>query len=232
MLDDRVTARLVGLLFIIASAAAIVGGSLLLPLDEPTFLADVPAHDSQVVTGALFELVIVAAVVGIAAMLFPILRRRNEGLALGYLGARILEGGLLLAASLSALLVLVFAQDYGTAQGAQPIGDVLIDAREWTTLIGSLLVFGLGALILYSMLFRAGLVPQWLSVWGIVGAVLILARALLEVYGAELSGAVQVLLAAPIALNEMVLALWLIIKGFAGESEPAVPERVPSAVGV
>ncbi|NIT77683.1 MAG: DUF4386 family protein, partial [Thermoplasmata archaeon] len=90
MFAPRTTGRIVGVLFILASATAIVGGSLLLPLSEPDYLAATAAAEGQVVSGVLLELVLVMSVIAIAAMLYPILKRQNDGLALGYLGARTL----------------------------------------------------------------------------------------------------------------------------------------------
>lgn len=206
------TARAVAALFVTATVAAIVGGSLLLPLNEPNYLEEVRAAQGQVVTGALIELVLVLSVVGIAVLIYPVLRRRNEGLALAYVGSRIVEAVVLLAAALSALVVLGLSRDGGTS--SQPAAAVAVTAREWTYLIGSEVMLGVSALILYSLLYRARLVPGWLSLWGLVGGALILAAGLAETYGAELSGLVQGLLAAPIGLNEMVLAVWLIFMGF------------------
>lgn len=213
---ERSTARIAGILFIFASVAAIVGGSLLIPLEKDDYLAAVADAESQVVTGSIIEMVLVIAVVAIAITLYPVLRRRNEGMALGYVGARTLEGVLLLAASLTPLFVLSLSRDYGDGgvPGVQPLGDLLLATRDWTYLIGSLVALGVGALILYSLLYVTRLVPNWLSVWGLIGAGLVIVRGLLEMYGLDLNGVAQGLFAAPIAINEMVLAIWLIVKGF------------------
>jgi hypothetical protein len=112
------TARIVGALFIVASAAAIVGGLLLLPAVEADYLVEAAAAHGQVVTGALLEVVQTIAVIGIAVMLFPIFKRLNGGLALSYVGARTLEGVFVLVGSLSALLVLTLSQEYGQTGGA------------------------------------------------------------------------------------------------------------------
>jgi hypothetical protein len=218
----KTTARIVGVLFIVATASAIIGGSLLLAIEEP--LADVAAAEGQVVFGALLELVLAISVVGIAVMIFPVLRKQNEGVALGYVGLRIFEGVLILAATISALVVLTLSQDYVQAASVESLGGLLLAAREWSLLVGTLFVFSLTALTLNVLLYQSKLVPAWLSVWGFVGGALLLVRALLEMFGQELSGVVQAILAAPIGLNEMVLAVWLIIKGFnvaALESGPA-----------
>ncbi|MGA7270989.1 MAG: DUF4386 domain-containing protein [Acidimicrobiia bacterium] len=215
MFSFKTIARIVGVLFIIASVTAIAGGSLLLPLSEPDYLAATAVAESQIVSGVLLELVLVMSVIAIAAMFYPVLKRQNDGLALGYVGARTIEGILLLAAAVSGLLVLSVGSDHGAATaGVQPVGDTLLATREWTYLIGSLVMLGVSALILNSLLYRSRLVPAWLSIWGLFAGVLIALRGLGEMYGIDFSGVIQGVLAAPIAVQEMVLALWLIIKGF------------------
>ncbi|MGB8362527.1 MAG: DUF4386 domain-containing protein [Acidimicrobiia bacterium] len=216
MTSDRTTARIIGVLFIVASAAAIVGGSLLLPLSEPGYLVETATHQGQIVSGALIELLLAMSVIAIAVMFYPVLKRQNEGLALGYVGARTLEGVLLLAASVTGFFVLSLSQDYGSGStaGVQPVGDTLLAVRDWTYLLGSLVVFGLTAVILNSLLYQARLVPTWLSIWGLLGGALVVVPGLIQAYGTELSGVAEGIFAAPIAIQEMALALWLIIKGF------------------
>jgi hypothetical protein len=222
-------ARTVGVLFIVATATAIAGGSLLLPLTESDYLAAGAAAEGQIVSGVLLEFVLVLSVIGIAALLYPVLKRRNDGLAVGYVASRTLEGVLLLASSVSALLVLSLAVDTGAgAAGVEPLGDSLLAARDWTLLLGSLVMLGVSALILNSLLLGSRLVPTWLSVWGLVGGGLILARGLVEMYGIELPGLLQGVFAAPIALQEMVLALWLIVKGF---DERSLPQQTEAPIG-
>lgn len=209
-MTDRTAGRIVGILFIVASAAAIVGGALLLPIDDA--LADVADKEAQIVTGVLIELILVLAVVGIGTLIFPILKRQGPGNALAYAGSRMLEAVLLLAASVSALVVLGLAQ--GDAGDAGPLHGTLVDTREWTYLLGSMVLLGVSALILNTVLYRGRLVPGWLAIWGIVGGVLILVRGIIEAYGTEFSGAMQAVFAGPIAIQEMVLAVLLIARGF------------------
>jgi len=226
VISPMATARAVGVLFIVATVTAIVGGTLLLPLSEPNYLEEAAANQGQIVTGALLEMVLVLSVIGIAVLLFPVLRRRNEGVALGYVGTRTLEAVLLLAAAVSALVVLGLSEE--PEAGSVAMGDLALATRDWTYLIGSMAILGVSAVILYTLLYRAHLVPAWLSLWGLVGGVLILVRGVVEVYGVELDPLVQGLVAAPIALNEMVLAVWLIVKGFnpaaLADDRPVIPE--------
>ena len=212
MYAARTTAKVAGILFIAASALAIVGGSLLSPLGASDYLSEVAASEGQVVSGALLETLLAVSVFAIAATLFPILRRHNEGMALGYVGMRVVEGVFIGAAATSGLLVLSLSRNAGA--GAEPLGTVLLAARDWTYLIGTMFVFGLSALMLNAMLYRSRLVPVWLSAWGFIGGALLVARAVAELFGQEFSGAVQGVFAAPIGLQEMVLAVWLIVKGF------------------
>lgn len=216
MLAPKTTARVVGVLFIVASATAIAGGSLLLPIDEPDFLSATAAAGGQIVSGVLLELVLVLSVVGIAVMIYPILRRWDEGLGMAYIGARTVEAVLLLAASVSGLVVLSLARTSGGSEdaGLLELGNSVLATRKWTYLIGSLVALGVSAVILNSLLFRARLVPGWLALWGLAGGALILLRGVIEMYGVDLNGLTQGILAAPIAVQEMVFALWLIIKGF------------------
>ena len=126
MEEYKGTARTIGILFIVATVAAIVGGSLVaLPLEESNYLVEVADKDAQVITGALLLMVQTMAVIGIAVMFFPVLKRRNEGLALGFVGARTIEGVLTVAA----LSVLTLSRDSGQTGAA---GDVGIHIASFT----------------------------------------------------------------------------------------------------
>ncbi|WP_185746062.1 DUF4386 domain-containing protein [Oryzihumus leptocrescens] len=203
-----------GALFIVGTVTAVVGGSMVLAIEDPGALSAVAGDQGRVATGVLLELVLALSVLGIGALLFPVLRRRDEGLALAYAGVRTLEAVFLMAASVAALVFLASGPGAPAAGGAGRAPALVLALREWTYLIGSMVLLGAGGLILYSLLFRAALVPTWLSLWGLVAAVLILLRGVLEVYGLDLSVVWQAALAAPIAVNEMVLAVWLIVRGF------------------
>lgn len=235
MFSDKTIARIVGVLFIVATATAIAGGLMIQPAMESDYLVEAASSEGRLISGVILELMLVASVIAIPVMIYPVLRRRNEALALSYVGARTLEGVLLLAASVSALLVLSVSRSY-QAGGTQldAVGETLLASRDWTYLIGSMMFLGVSAVILNTVLTRARLVPAWLSLWGLIAGGLILMRGLLELYGVDLSGLVEWLFAGPIALQEMVFAVWLIVKGFDGArrdtamvaTSVAEPERV------
>ena len=219
----RGTARVVGILFIVATAASIIGGSLVMALlDDPDYLVAAAAHEGQIVLGVLLEFILALSVIGIAALLLPVLRPHGEGLAVGYVALRTVEAVFILMASTSALLVLALSQDWGSAGGVgvEPVGSALLSARGSTYFVGTMLAFSVSAVLLNALLYRSRLVPAWLSVWGLVGGLLLLVMAVAEVFGVEAPFPLQVL-AAPIGLQEMVLAVLLIWKGFAAPSVTA-----------
>lgn len=149
---------------------------------------------------------------------------------MAYVAARVIEGMLLLVAALGAILVLAIAREPAATTTSATLADTFVTIRTWSYLVGSMLALGVGAVILYWLLFRSGLVPTWLSLWGLAGAALIIGRCVVEIYGVDLDAALQGALAAPIALNEMVLAVWLIVRGFderrvSGRDRPSRPDR-------
>ena len=167
----------------------------------------------------LLELIAAGAVAGTAIALFPIFKKHNEALALGYVGGRIIEGVILIFSLIGALLLLTLSREYVAgapdASSFQTLGTLLLAVRDWTLLLGPNIVFSLNALVVSYLLYQLGLVPRWLSVWGLIGAPLVLAAGLLHMFGlVDPFSPIKGLLVFPIALFEMVLAVWLIVKGF------------------
>ena len=218
MYSNKKTAVIVGVLFITATVSAVVSGFLVEPiLDGPDYLISVSAKENQVLIAVLLELNLAVSVIGIAVFLFPIFRKHNEALALGYVGLRILEGVIVIIGAISALLLLALSQEYAagtpSASYVQILGNLLLAERDWAFLLGPVIVFSLNSLILNYLLYQSRLVPRFISVWGLIGATMLLASGLLgmfDIYSIEST----VILAAPIGVNEMVLALWLVVRGF------------------
>jgi hypothetical protein len=181
----------------------------------PNYLANVVANESQVLIGLLVELIWTLAVVGIIVTLFPILRRENETLALGFSSLRIMEAISTMIHGILLLSLLTLSQEFVAARlpqssHFQTAGSLILAAREWAFLIGSGLIWSLSALILNVLLYQSRLIPRWLSIWGLLGAALSLSTYLLQLFSIELTA----LMFLPIALQEMVFAVWLIVKGF------------------
>ncbi len=221
MNSDKKTARIVGVLFIVATAAPIMtapflgflgGGIIGEPI--PDYLVSVSANENQVLTGMLIELIWALAVIGIPIMLFPILKRHNEALALGFFSLRFIEGLSTIVGSIILLTLLTLSQEFVKAGAPdasyfQTLGTLLLAAREWAFMIGPGLVWSLSALMLNYILYRTRLIPRWLSGWGLIGAALSFATYLLQFIGINLD-----ILFLPIAVQEMAFAVWLIVKGF------------------
>ena len=215
----RKTAIIVGVLFIVATVAALLSFPFSGFIDDPNDLIQVAEKGNQVIIGALFELIMAFAIAGTAIMIYPILKKKNGALALGYAGARIIEGILFIVGVIGLLLLVTLSQEFVKAGAPdasyfQSSGALLLAVRDWGGMLGSI-VLGLGALILNYLLFQSKLVPRWLSIWGLIGAPLALAEGLLSMFGVVGPfSTTAVLLNLPIAVNEMVLAIWLISKGF------------------
>jgi len=210
------TAIIVGVLFITATVAYSLSVIFLDPiLGGSDYLTKASENEIQVIIGALLVLIDAVAVAGIAIVIYPILKKHNEALALGYVGARIVEGVLFIVNVITILTLLTLSQEFvqtgaSDASYYQTLGTLLLAAGDWAFLFGFGLAFTLSALILNYLLYQSKLIPRWLAVWGFVGAALVFAYYLLQPFNINL---VEILFL-PIAVQEMVFAVWLIVKGF------------------
>ena len=212
------TGLIVGLLFIIATLTAILtivilGSTLETPLDYNI----ITENEFQIGLAALFWLILAASVTGIGFMMYPILKKHHEGLALGYISFRITESICIIFSTITLLSILTISQDYSLgsidAANYQSISTLLIILQEWSFEIGTLIFLGLGGLFLYYPLLELKVIPRWLSIWGLIGALCVLSYGMLGLFGLADSVFVNIL-AAPIAIQEMVFAVWIIAKGF------------------
>jgi hypothetical protein len=216
MNTHRKTAIIVGVLFIAATVASSLSFIILEPiLDALDYLISVSANESQVIMAALLMLIDVVAVVGIAIMMYPILKKHHEAIALGYVAARIIEGVFFIVYLVPVLLLLTLSQEFVKAGAPdasyfQTGGTLLLAASDWTLVLGLRLAFALSALILNYSLYQSKLIPRWLSGWGFVGGTLVFVLLLLRFFSINLTEIFDL----PIALQEMVFAVWLIVKGF------------------
>jgi len=222
--SNRKTAIIVGVLFIIATAAPIISVVPLgvVPLGflgsegDPDYLTAISENENQVLIGVLLWLIQTASVVMIPIMMFPILKKHSESLALGYVGARIFEGFFVAVNVISLLSLLSLSREFVNAGAPvasyfQTSGALLLAVIDW----GSVLLdfpFCLSALVFNYVLYQSKLIPRWLSVLGLIGGALWLATAPVRMFG--LSPPMIEILALPIAAQEMILAAWLIVKGF------------------
>ena len=232
MSSFRLAAAAVGVLFLISYAGFTTGMALVFPSLEPSRdLATIAADEGRLIAGTLLLFVNMAAIIGIAALLFPVMRPHGEGVALWYVGFRILEATAFLVGSVGVLsLISVSEASAAAAASSAPVHEGLrsfaIAVNWWSGKLATV-AFVLGATGLYSLLYRSRLVPRFIGAWGLIAvAMLIVANAL----AVDVTAGFQplALLYAPIALNELFLAGWLIVRGFnAPASRPAAMAVAP-----
>jgi hypothetical protein len=170
--------------------------------------------DTRVFIGGVLEMIVALAGIGTAVALYPVVKRQNEGLALGFVGARTLEAATIVAGVVS-LLSVVALRRAGDGAGALATGQALVGLHDWTFTLGQSLIPAVNALLLGSLLYKSRLVPRVLPLLGFIGAPLLIASTVATVfdinhYGSAASG----LLAIPIALWEFSLGVYLVVKGF------------------
>jgi predicted membrane protein len=181
----------------------------------PDYLVTLSTNENQVITGMYIELIWALSVIGIPIVLFPILKKHNEVLAQLFFSFRFMEALSTIAHSLIILTLLSLSHEFIVAGAPdasyfQVLGTLLLEVREWVFNIGSGLIWSLSALVLNYILYRSKLVPWWMSAWGLIGSVLSFVTYFLGFFSVHLSE----WLFAPIAVQEMAFAVWLIAKGF------------------
>jgi len=218
----RSTAILVGALFIIGTVAGILSVFFTKPVfDDPNYLARVAIDETAITMGSLLVLTMGLALAFVPLVIFPVLKRYNEALALGYLVFRgALETVIYIAVVVGWMLLLPVSHAYvqaGATDAAayRALGALLRKEAEISGTIGSI-VFPLGAMMLYAVLYQSKLIPRWLSVWGLVSVALYLIGLGVGGLFTLTSGSlpIQDVCALPTLVQEMVLAGWLIIRGF------------------
>jgi hypothetical protein len=216
---NRKIAILVGILFIIGTAAGVGSVMVSLPiLSAPDALTQVADHPNQIVTGALLILTMGLSLALVPVLLYPILKRYDEILALAYVVFRgALEMICYIAMSICWLFLVLVSQETATAGAAslpalQSLGAVLMKGNDSIANV-LVIIFSLDALMLYTMLYRSKLVPRWISIWGFIAIVMHFSTAFLLLFHVIDMNAAS-LINMPIFLQEMVMAVWLIARGF------------------
>ena len=175
---------------------------------------------TAVLVGGFLEVIVALACIGTAVTLYPVVKRQNEGVALGFVAARILEAGMIFAGVVSLLSLVTLRQHLGGAAGANAAALVTTGASHvatynWTFLLGQTLMPGINALLLGSLMYRSRLVPRIIPVLGLIGAPLLIAAVIATLFGqhSSLTGlaALPVIL---VAAWEFSLGVWLVVKGF------------------
>lgn len=219
----RKTEILVASLWIVTAAGAIGGAILINPIiNAPNYLTIVFPKSMTITSGMLGWMINDIGIVFIGLLMFPILKKQSESMALGYLSMRMFESLLMIVGVFFAMLLIPLSREFIQAGAAditsfQAIGSILKQAENWFLNILQLVFLGLGGVILTSMLYQMRLVPRFISVFGIIGYALLLPAAIIGLFGLldPTPGGPGSILAVPVAIWEIIIMpVWLFTKGF------------------
>jgi hypothetical protein len=218
---DRKTAAVVGVLFILGTVPPLLSLPLgLNTVNAPDHLTAISTNGSQMILFTAIKFFMGVACAGIGLALYPILKKYNESLAIGAAGFRVIEGMTSVVGALLYIVLLALSQEFvkagAPAASYFQTADLVVNAGiGWLRDAAMLLTFGIGALMYYVVFYQYRIVPRWLTVWGLVGIILTIISALLVMFHLlPPFGTIQVILNLPILPQELVLAVWLIAKGF------------------
>lgn len=218
----RKTAVIVGILFIIGTVSGILSGVVTAPIrTDAAYPLNIDASETQWIAGTLFVLLMGLVLAMVPVLLYPIFRKHSETLAVGFVLFRgVFEATCQILLAFSMFLLLNVSELHGNA-GVMDVSNIqaslLVASGEWLQMIGGI-VFSVGTLMMFILFFQTRLIPRWLSGWGILGSVLYFTAKIVSMFGplhiAPLieSGIGQLMI--PTAIQEMVFAVWMIVKGF------------------
>jgi hypothetical protein len=233
----RRTAFVVGLLFITTFVVSIPAALVLYTpvLDHTDYIVGAGA-DSRVALGAFLEMTLIVANIGTAVVLFPVLRRQNEALSLGYVTARVMESVFIAVGLLSLLAIVTLRQDLAGTAGADAasldtVGRSLVAVHDWTFLLGPGWVVGIGnGLLLGYLMYRSGLVPRRMAMLGLIGGPLIIISGTAVLFDViEPGSSAQVIATIPEFFWELSLGVYLMVKGF---KPSPITDGLPAAATV
>lgn len=217
---DRKIASIAGGLFFAGTVTGLLPTFFIEPhLDSPDYLTKISANGNQVMIGALFALIAALISGSIAISLYPVLKRCHEALALASVGFRLIETTFYIVNIISLLALLQLSQEFvkaGLPSGSslQLLGSLALAIYNWAGFAFAVSAFSLGALMYYVIFYQSQLIPRWLSGWGVFATLCSLAASLTVMFGEKPGSPLMVALILPIFVQEIVLAGWLIFKGF------------------
>ena len=207
----RKTALAAGVLYVI-TFVSIPTLFLYVPVHDPRYILG-PGPDTGVLVGGVLEVIVALAGIGTAVALFPVLKRQNEGVALGLVGARVLEAATIFA-GVAFLLSVVTLRQAGAGAGALVTGQALVALYDRTFLVGQSFIPAVDDVLLGFLLYQSRLVPRVLPLLAFIGAALLVASDIAKLFDLVGPTSLAALAALPIALFEFSLGVYLIVKGF------------------
>lgn len=212
-------ARAAGIAYLVTFAASIPAVLLLGPiLNDPSYILTGSA-DTQIAIACLLDAVNVIACIATAVAVFPVVRRQNESLALGFVTSRVMEAAVIMIGIVSLLAVVTLRQDVAGAAGAdaaslQTTGQALVSVRDWTFNFGPNVCASMNALLFGTLLYKSRLVPRIIPTLGLIGSPLLLAGSILAVLGVAELGSAWFVGVVPIAAWELSVGCYMAFKGF------------------
>ena len=219
MTSSRKNAIIVGVLFIAATVFGVIAAAIYSPIvNAPDYLLKLSAHEDQIVLVSILEFFMAMSCAGIGIALYPIIKKYSEGLAIGTVGFRIIESMTQVFLAVIMISLLALSREFVNASAPigsyfQTTGAILKAGSDWMSNGAMLLPWCIAALMYYSVFYNSRLIPRWISGWGLIGITLTIISSVLVMFDPAF-GTIQTFANIPIALQEMVMAVWLIVKGF------------------
>lgn len=216
--SDRKISIIAGVLIILGMVAGIL--SIIPSVEGIDYLTAVSSNKNQLLSGALFQLFLVPIYLGFALILYPILKKYKGNLALGFVGFRIIAAVFQIIGVVLLPMFLLLSQGFLKSKTLdipyfETLGELLKLGRDLVNHLGVMLATGFGNLLLYYMFYKTKLVPKWLSVWGLLANMLAMLTSFLILFGSiSVVSIMFVIMTVPLVVQEIVLSIWLIVKGF------------------
>jgi hypothetical protein len=228
----RKTALVAGIFYILTFVASIPALILIGPvLDNPDYIIGSGAEDSRVLLGGLLDVVTALTCIGTAVTLYPVVKRQNGALALGFVTSRMYEAAVIMVGVVSILAVVTLRQDLAGAAGTDTAslvtaGRSLVAVRDWTFLLGPAFAAAINALLLGTLMYKSRLVPRAIPLMGLIGAPLLLTAATATLFGViDQLSAWSLIATLPVAAWEFSVGVYMIVKGF--KPSPLIAAAVP-----
>jgi hypothetical protein len=232
-IPPRKLARVAGVFWILTFVTSIPGLILYAPVLNHAHYVLGAGADSRIAVGALLEVILVIANIGTAVTMFPILKRQNESMALGYVASRVVESTIIAIGIVSVLAVVTMRKDFAGVAGTDTssllvTSKSLVAVHKWTFLLGPGVCAGFGnGLLLGYLMYRSKLVPRRMALLGLIGGPLLLASDIAILFGAyKQTAGISGVLTAPEFVWELSLGIYLIVRGFK-TSSPLIDARRP-----
>lgn len=217
MNSNNKISKIAGILIILGIVSGIL--SIVSSVESDNFLNEVYPNKNQVLIGAIFQFLLVPIYIGFSLVLYPVLKKYNTTLSIGFVGFRIMAGVFQLLGIILLPIFILLSHKFLVQTNTdlifyETIGEILKLLRDLINHLGVILATGFGNFLLYFILFKGRLIPVWLSVWGIIGNALIMIASFLLLFELiEVISTEYGIMTIPLVLQEVVLAIWLIVKG-------------------